>query len=59
MICDDVLAARPDLAYLADPDAVRPATAAEAAEYARRITDPEWAAIYVYTVPGRQEGGKP
>jgi len=59
MICDDVMAARPDLAYLADPDAVRPATVGEAAEYARRATDPAWAGLYVYTVPEIEERGKP
>src|ERR1019366_5877835 len=57
---EDTLAALPFARYLWDGSPVRAATEAEAAEYARRLTSPEWQRLYChapgYVAPPIAEG---
>src|ERR1019366_9301084 len=60
---EDTLAALPFARYLWDGSPVRAATEAEAAEYARRLTSPEWQRLYChapgYVAPVVAEGLPP
>ena len=60
---EDTLAALPFTRYLWDGSPVRAATEAEAAEYARRLTSPEWQRLYChapgYVAPVIAEGLPP
>ena len=60
---EETLAANPAFRYLWDGSPVRAATEAEADEYARRLTSPEWQRVYChapgYVAPVIAEGLPP
>jgi hypothetical protein len=62
-LAEKTLAANPALRYLWDGSPVRAATEAEADEYARRLTSPEWQRVYChapgYVAPVIAEGLPP